>query len=164
MINLEDKIPGAESFKYKEFTRSTFAIRKGINNIPNAKQWYNIEKLAVNILQPVRNQFGMIKITSGFRTIELNKLIGGSPTSNHCRGEAADIEPLVPGLHLLDLVEFIYNYLEFRTIILEYPKENGWVHVDYREGGNLKNLKLKDYHHDYEDVALSDLLKLGGLN
>lgn len=159
-MDLNKKIPGAENFKYKEFVKSNTAIRKGIKNIPNDEQWKNIERLAVNILQPLRDKFGGIRVSSGFRSEELNKSIGGSPTSNHCRGEAADIEPLNDNVSLLDLVEFIYNNLEFRTIILEYPDNDGWVHVDYRQGGNIKRLKLKDSTHDYSIVSLKNLIEM----
>ncbi len=160
MINLVDKIPEANNFKYGEFVKSHTAIKKGIPNIPNINQWDNIEKLAVNVLQPLRDKFGRIRITSGFRSRELNKVIGGSQSSNHCKGEAADIEPIIVGITLLHIVEFIYNNLDFRTLILEYPDQDGWIHVDYREGGNFKKLKLKDATHNYNEVILSDLLKM----
>jgi hypothetical protein len=160
MINLSDKIPGANSFSYGEFVKSEVAIRKGILNIPNALQWSGIEKLAVNVLQPLRDVVGRIRISSGFRSAELNKEIGGSDYSNHCLGEAADIEPLETGITLLHVVKFIYNDLDFRTLILEYPDRNGWVHVDYREGGNIKLLKLKDATHNYMKVTLSELSEM----
>lgn len=159
-MDFNRKIPGAENFKYKEFTKSSVATRKGISNIPNQQQLKNIEKLAVNVLQPLRNEFGGIRISSGFRSVELNEKIGGSPDSNHCRGEAADIEPLNDNVSLLDLVEFIYNNLEFRTIILEYPDDGGWVHVDYRDGGNIKRLKLKDSTHNYSTISLENLIEM----
>lgn len=161
MIDLNRKIPGAKNFKYKEFIRSDTAIRKGINNIPNEKQWENIEKLAVNILQPIRNKFGRIRIVSGYRSYKLNKVIGGSPYSNHVRGEASDIEPVNDKISLLDIVKFIVKNLEFRTIILEYPIL-GWIHTDYREGGNLKRIKLKDKNHNYKNVTLNYLIDLYG--
>jgi hypothetical protein len=115
MRNLNKKIPGAKNFRYKEFIRSDVAIRLGINNIPNEKQWRNIEKLAVNVLQPIRNKFGQIRITSGFRSIELNQAIGGSRYSNHCRAEAADVEPVDNNIKLVDIMEYIVENLEFRT-------------------------------------------------
>ena len=161
MRNLNKKIPGTKNFRYKEFIRSDTAIRKGINNIPNEKQWKNIEKLAVNVLQPVRNKFGRIRITSGFRSPELNQVIGGSRYSNHCRAEAADVEPVNVKVKLVDIMEYIVENLEFRTIILEFPK-TGWLHVDYREGGNLKRIKLKDKNHHYKTVSMGYIRKLYG--
>lgn len=156
MIDLNASIPGARNFKYKEFIRSEIAIRKGINNIPEEWQWDNIENLAVNVLQPIRDYFGRIRITSGFRSKELNISIGGSKYSNHCRGEASDIEPIDNGIKLFSIVDFIYRNLSFRNIILEYPPD-GWVHVDYRKGANSRKLKLKDATHNYEEVTLNYL-------
>ena len=159
--NLNKRISGARNFRYKEFIKSDVALRKNIKNVPNEKQWKNIEKLAVNILQPIRNKFGSLKITSGFRSPELNIAIGGSKYSNHCRGEAADVEPVDGSTKLIDLIQFIYENLEFRTVILEYPPL-GWCHVVYREGGNVKRLKLKDRNHNYTIVSLKYLRKLYG--
>lgn len=156
MVDLNVRIPGAKNFKYKEFVRSDVAIRKRINNIPEEWQWDNIEELAVNVLQPVRERFGGIRITSGFRSQELNVSIGGSKWSNHCRGEAADIEPVDDRVKLFNILDFIYNDLSFRNLILEYPPY-GWVHVDYRKGNNIKKLKLKDATHDYQEVTLNYL-------
>jgi hypothetical protein len=153
MRNLNKRIPGAPNFRYKEFIRSDVAIRLGIDNVPNDNQWRNIERLAINVLQPIRNKFGRIRITSGFRSIELNQVIGGSRYSNHCRCEAADVEPVDDNIKLIDVMEYIVNNLEFRTVILEYPPL-GWIHTDYREGGNLKRIKLKDRNHNYETVSL----------
>lgn len=160
-INLKDKIPGAENFTYGEFVKSDVATRYGLNNIPTEEQWKKIEKLATRIIQPIRNKFGQIRITSGFRSVDLCLLIKSSHKSNHTKGEAADIEPYDPSIPLLDIVKWIYNNLEFRTIILEYAPD-GWIHVDYREGGNLKQLKLKDSSHDYTDVSLEYLVNIYG--
>jgi hypothetical protein len=94
-VNLYDRIPKAYNFRYIEFIRSNTAIRLGINNIPNNDQWENIERLAVNVLQPIRIHFGPIIIRSGYRSPILNKNIGGSSISNHMKGEASDIEPFI---------------------------------------------------------------------
>ncbi len=160
MRNLQDKIPGASSFKYGEFVRSEVATRLGIKNEPDEKQWQNIELLAREVLQPVRNKFGRIKITSGFRCEELNKRIGGSEFSNHCRGEAADIEPMEKGVTLFEVLEWIYENLEFRTVIAEFFTRDGWIHIDYRVGGNIKRLRLRDEKHKYEDVTMKFLKEL----
>jgi len=161
MINLNSKIPGAPNFKYKEFIKSDTAIRKGIDNTPTDEYWKNIEKLAVNVLQPARKALGRIRITSGYRSKELNTAIGGSKYSNHCKGEASDIESGEENVSLMELLEWIYNNCKFRTLILEYPPL-GWCHVDYREGGNLKMLKLKDKNHNYETVSIDYIKGLYG--
>lgn len=161
MINLNKKIPGAKNFRYKEFVRSDTALRMGIDNTPNERQWRNIERLAVNILQPIRNKFGRIRIVSGYRSYQLNKKIGGSKYSNHMKAEAADIEPVSIKVSLFDIVKYIVENLEFRTVILEYPF-SGWIHSDYREGGNLKRIKLKDQNHNYKTVSMGYIRKLYG--
>lgn len=163
MENLNDYIimpNGANSnFQYNEFIKSDTALRRGIKNIPNNAHWQNIEKLTQNILQPIRARFGRLRITSGYRSVELCEAIGSSSTSNHTRGEAADIEPLAPKVTLIDILKFIHNTLPHRELIAEYFP-HGWVHVAYREGGNDKILKLKDKKHHYERVDLDYILKL----
>ena len=160
MRNLQEKIPGAPNFRYGEFIRSKTATRLGIKNIPDEHQWRSIEALAVNVLQPVRNKFGRIKITSGFRITELNTKIGGSEFSNHCRGEAADIKPMKKGVTLFEVLKWIHENLEFRNLIAEYFDDDGWVHVDFRAGSNLKRLKLRDKDHKYTDVSIKFLEEL----
>lgn len=161
MRDLTERIPGAPSFKYGEFVRSDTAARLGIENSPNDEQWRSIERLAFRVIQPVRNRYGPIKITSGYRSQELNEAIGGSKYSNHCRGEASDIEPVSGYIRLINVIKFIYDNLEFRTLIAEYFPD-GWIHVDYREGGNIKRLKLKDKDHNYDTVGIDELMDLYG--
>jgi hypothetical protein len=159
---LNSYISGAPNFKYKEFVKSYTATRFGIDNIPKDDYiWECIEKLAVNILQPVRNEFGPIRITSGYRTVELCEAVGSSAKSNHTRGQAADIEPYDDSIKLVDVVSFIYNKLDFRELILEYAPD-GWVHVAFRDGGNIRKLLLKDTAHNYERVYIDDLKRLYG--
>ncbi len=150
MRNLNDKIPNALNFKYREFTFSKTAIENNTPNIPNETQWKNIERLAINILQPVRHKFGRIKISSGFRSLELNDLIKGYKYSNHCKGEAADIKSL-ENVPLIQIANWIFNFLSFRTLIFEF---NEWIHIDYRQDHNVKKLKLKDGNHDYTIVSI----------
>ena len=161
MRNLDEKIPGASNFTYKEFIKSNTALRKGIPNIPNEEQQKCIELLAKNVLQPIRDEFGRLRITSGFRSVNLCLAINSSQYSNHAKGQASDIEPIVENVSLMDIITFVYNNLDFRTLILEYPPL-GWVHVDYREAGNTKMLKLKDLNHNYDNVSLNYLISLYG--
>ena len=161
------KIPGAPDFAYWEFLKSDTALRLGIKNEPNEEQWQNIEKLAFHILQPVRNRFGRINLTSGFRCPELCLAIGSYKvvngvkivTSNHQRGEAGDFEPDDITIPLIDILNFIYNECEFRELIAEnFP--GGWVHAAFREGGNDRILKLKDPDHNYDEVTIEYLNSL----
>lgn len=146
--DLNSCIPGAPNFKYIDFIKSDTAIRKGISNTPTEEHWKSIEILAVKVLQPIRNKFGAIRITSGYRSVELCEAVGSNSASNHPRGEAADIEPLDSKVKLIDICKFIIEELDFRELILEYFPE-GWIHVAYREGGNEKVIKLKDKNHNY---------------
>jgi uncharacterized protein YcbK (DUF882 family) len=75
--------------------------------------------LTENILQPVRDKFGPIRITSGYRCPEVNKLAGGSKTSNHVLGFAADIEPINTDIKLVDILTFIANELNYHELIAE---------------------------------------------
>jgi len=149
----KQKVLGAPNFRYYEFFKSHTAKRLRINNYTkNPKIIFNIELLATFVLQPIRDHFGPIKVLSGYRCPELNKAIGGSPTSNHILGQAADIEPFDKDISLIDIIEFISRNLQFRNCILEYPP-GGWIHIDYRENDNLNLIKLKDENHNYEQVT-----------
>ena len=78
------------NFSLLELTKSDTAIRRGIDNNPNADQIEKLKALCENILQPVRDHFGRVKVTSGFRSVELCLAIGSSQNSQHARAEAAD--------------------------------------------------------------------------
>jgi len=157
--DLDSKIKGAPNFTYREFIESETATRLNIQNIPGEKEWNNIEIISSQVLHPIRQEFGRIKITSGFRCLELNTVIGSSSKSSHIKGEAVDIKPLEKDVTLLDIIKYIYNNLEFRELILEYGL-NGWIHISYRRNSNLKKLKLKDDDHNYSLVSLDYLDKL----
>ena len=113
-----------------ELTKSQIAERKGINNNPNPQQIENLKALAVNILQPVRDQFGRVKVTSGFRSEELCLAIGSSVNSQHAKAEAADFE--VIGVDNAELADWINMNLPYDQLILEYYKvgepNSGWIH------------------------------------
>ena len=82
----------SENFELKEFTRSDTAMRKEIANDPGVQEVKAIENLVVNLLQPLREKYGKrMVINSGYRCPELNKAVGGVPTSQHTKGEAADV-------------------------------------------------------------------------
>jgi hypothetical protein len=119
---------------YKEAVRSNTAQRKGIENIPNEKQLFNMGKLCENVFEPTREYFKQpIIINSMFRCVELNKAVGGSKTSQHCKGEAMDIRG-TNGVSNAAIYYFIRDYLDFDQLIWEYgtDKEPAWVHVSYK--------------------------------
>lgn len=133
----------SKNFTLKGLTRSSTATRLGIDNIPNEEEVKNLKVLCEKVLQPIREHYDVPIIpSSGFRCLELNRLLKSKDTSSHTRGEAADIE--VPGVSNLDLAIWIKDNLEVDQVILEYYSETdpeaGWVHVSYRKGKNRKTV------------------------
>ena len=123
----------SRNFTLSELIKSDTAIRKGINNNPNAEQIEKLKSLCENILQPVRDHFGRVKITSGFRSPELCLAIGSSINSQHAKAEAADFE--VIGTSNAELADWIYKNLQPDQLILEFftPGEpnSGWIHCSW---------------------------------
>jgi len=102
------------------------------DNMPNMTAIDNLQLLVDNVLQPVRDHFGPVVVTSGYRSPDVNKAIGGSATSDHCKGMAADFE--VIGVPNKVVAEWVRHNCKFRQLILEFPGANpndGWVHVAY---------------------------------
>ena len=132
----------SENFTLHELTKSETALRKGLDNEPGEEELKNLTLLAEKILQPVREHFGPTKVNSGFRHPDVNSAVGGSKTSDHCKGMAADIE--VPGVANADLAQWIVDNCEFRQVILEFYTpgipDSGWVHVSYNPDDNKKQV------------------------
>ena len=119
---------------YKEATASQTATRKGISNETNAEQLKNMQEVAYKIFEPVRAHFGKpIFINSFFRSPELNKAIGGSATSQHCKGEAIDIDGDRTGVSNKEIFEYIREHLVFDQLIWEFGTDihPEWVHASY---------------------------------
>jgi len=128
------------NFSLKELTVSETATRKGLDNTPNEQVIANLKTLAENILQPIRDHFGKsVKVNSGYRSPEVNASVGGSKTSDHCKGQAADIE--ITGVANGDLANYIADNFKFTQVILEFYTQgvpnSGWVHVSY-DSNDLK--------------------------
>ena len=123
----------SRNFTLSELTKSDTAIRRGINNNPNAEQVEKLKALCENILQPVRDHFGRVKVTSGFRSVELCLAIGSSERSQHAKAEAADFE--CPGVDNAELADWIHKNLTYDQLILEFytPGEpnSGWIHCSW---------------------------------
>lgn len=122
-------------FRLSEFTGSQTAARLRLDNTPPAGAIANLTALCNNVLEPLRAHYGRpIVISSGFRAPAVNRAIGGSPTSQHCKGEAADLE--IPGVSNVDVARWIAANLAFDQLILEFytpgQPSSGWVHVSYR--------------------------------
>ena len=101
------------NFSLSELIKSDTAIRRGINNNPNAGQIENLKLLCENILQPVRDHFGRVKVTSGFRSPELCVAIGSSVNSQHAKAEAADFECV--GVDNAELADWIHSCLLYTS-------------------------------------------------
>ena len=126
----------SRNFTLQELIKSDTAIRLDINNNPNSGQIEKLKDLCENILQPVRDHFGRVKVTSGFRSEQLCLKIGSSINSQHAKAEAADFECM--GTDNAELADWIYENLEFDQLILEFytPGEpnSGWIHCSWISG------------------------------
>jgi uncharacterized protein YcbK (DUF882 family) len=125
-----------ENFSLKEMTQSQTALKNNIDNEPSAEQIENLRQLCQTILQPIREDFQLpIKITSGFRSPELCKILGSKPTSQHCANDCAAADFEIPGVDNKKVFKHIIENLPFDQIILEYYDESdinsGWIHVSW---------------------------------
>lgn len=132
----------SEHFTLEEFTASPKAVALNIPNNPNGTQVDALSALCFNVLEPIRAHFKTpIHILSGFRCERLNQSVGGAPTSQHTKGEAADIT--LPSIKNCDVWQYIVDSLNFDQVIAEKLVEDdgnkGWVHVSYHVPGNRKD-------------------------
>ena len=132
----------SKNFTIQEYIKSQTALRQGIDNTPTEEHMGNATALFRNVVQKVRDQFGVTVINSGYRGEALNKAVGGSSKSQHCKGEAVDIE--CPGTPNYDVAKWIEDNLDFDQLILEFytpgVPDSGWVHVSYKSEGNRKSV------------------------
>ena len=132
-MNLSDNLSLAEA------TSSATALRKGIANKPTQQHLLNLKEVALHIFQPCREHFGKpLRVTSGYRSEELNKAIGGSSKSQHSKGEALDMQS-TKGYTNKELFTYIKDHLNFDQLIGEFPDNVGeyaWVHCSYKKEGN----------------------------
>jgi hypothetical protein len=129
-----------------EVTRSETAKRKGISNMPTPEHIENFKKLAENVFQPIRDHFGVpIRISSGYRSAALNKAIGGASSSQHCSGEAIDIDMDGTSITNKQVFDYIKANLNFDQLIWEFGTDANpdWVHVSYESTGKQRKQVLK---------------------
>jgi hypothetical protein len=132
------------NFSLHELTKSETALRMGFDNTPGEEEIESLRLLCEKVLQPVRDHYDKgVKVNSAYRSPESNAAVGGSKTSDHCKGQAADIE--IPGVANADLAQWIMDNLEYTQLILEFYTpgipDSGWVHVSYNPD-NLKKQEL----------------------
>ena len=132
----------SKNLELSEVTRSETAKRKGISNMPTPEHIENFKKLAQNVFQPIRDHFNRaIFLSSGYRSAELNKITkGASSTSQHCSGEAIDIDMDGTEITNKQVFDYIKEHLQFDQLIAEFPVNGNpaWVHVSYESTGKQR--------------------------
>lgn len=145
-MNTSDKI--CNYLTLGEVTRSESAKRNNISNLPTAEHLENMKALGVNVFDKIREHFGCpIGLSSGYRSEALNKSIKGtSSTSQHCKGEAFDIDADIHGeITNADIFNYIRENLDFDQLIWEYgtDKQPDWVHVSFKKNGSNRKSILR---------------------
>jgi len=147
------------NFSLHEMTKSETALRKDMPNNPTETDIANLKLLAEKVLQPLRDHYKVgIKVNSGYRSPDVNAAVGGSRTSDHCKGQAADIE--IAGVPNAVLAQYIKDNLQYTQLILEFytlgVPDSGWVHVSY-DPSNLKCQALTAVKKEGKTVYLPGL-------
>mgnify|MGYP003644846382 CR=1 FL=1 len=139
----------SKNLSLSEVIKSNTAIRLGIKNLPTTIHAENLKAIAEKVFQPLRNFYNSpIYVSSGYRGADLNKAIGGSRNSQHCKGEALDLDADVFGnVKNSELFYYIKNHLDFDQLIWEFgtDTEPSWVHVSYTKQRTNRNMILKAY-------------------
>jgi hypothetical protein len=141
----------SKHISYKEGVHSITAIRKGIDNEPNEEQLANMKLVAEKVFEPLRVFInGPIKVNSFFRSPDLNKAIGGSTKSQHCKGQAIDIDDTYGKATNAEMYWWIKENLDFDQMIWEFGNNDNpdWVHVSYVSPDKNRNRCLKAYREN----------------
>ena len=146
-------------FTLREMIASSTAARLNIDNTPNDNEIERLKALCTHVLEPIRNHYRCPIIpTSGFRSQALNKAIGGSKKSQHCKGEAVDFE--IAGVNNYELARWIKHNINFDQLILEHhtlsDSNSGWVHVSFNDYNRKQSLAYNGYTDGYIDFNLLD--------
>ena len=130
-----------EHFDYEELISSDTAKLGGIYNVPDDRQAACLALLAEEVLEPARKAYGKpIRVTSGYRSERLNKVVGGKPNSQHMRGQAADLQ----ADNLERLYDIINKQGNYDQLLLEFNGKSKWIHVSYNPDGN-RGINNKNY-------------------
>ena len=142
----------SKNFTLSEITKSNTAKRLGIENAPNKEHLKNMQVLIRDLIQPMRDALGPIRISSGYRSPALNRAIGGSTKSQHCKGQAVDIQFWEKGemcnKKVYDWV--LKEGIEFDQMINEF--DFAWIHISLKEKDNRKQV-LEAYKDNDGDTA-----------
>ena len=138
----------SENLDLSEITRSESAKRNNISNTPTPEHIENLKALAENIFQPIRDYFKKpIRISSGYRSKELNAKVGGSATSQHSKGQAIDLDNDGTDITNRQIFDFVKDNLKFDQLIFEHGNDDNpdWVHISYNRNGKQRGQVLKAY-------------------
>jgi len=141
----------SKNFVLSEITRSNTARRLGISNEPEKKHMEGLQRIITNLIQPMRDALGPIRISSGYRSKELNRAIGGSNKSQHCKGEALDLQFWSEGkINNKAIYEWVLDSgLEFDQMINEF--DFTWIHISLKKKDNRKQV-LEAYKDEDGDT------------
>jgi hypothetical protein len=153
---MEERI--SKHISLKEGVYSTTALRLGLNNDPSDAHLRNMKLLSEKIFEPLRMYVGgPIRINSFYRAPELNKAIGGSAKSQHCQGQAMDIDDTFGVMSNSTMFNWIQDHCEFDQMIWEFGDENNpdWVHVSYVNPGENRNRCLRAKRNNWGGTTYS---------
>ena len=138
----------SKNFVLSEITRSNTAKRLNISNEPTKEHLHNMQMLVRDLIQPMRSDVGPVRISSGYRSKELNRAIGGSSKSQHCKGEALDLQFWFKGkMNNKVIYEWVLDSgLEFDQMINEF--DFSWIHISLKGKGNRKQVLEAYYDED----------------
>lgn len=130
------------NFKISELIHSDTATKYNINNMPDVNSLDNMLNLIIYCLQPIRDKIKKpMIITSGYRSLEVNRIVGGATNSQHRTGQAVDFK--ISGMTPRQIVDFIKKSgIEYDQLIEEYSNNTSWVHISYNKGKNRKQTLL----------------------
>ena len=141
----------SKNFILSEITRSNTAKRLGIDNGPDKNHLRSIQRLITNLIQPMRDALGPIRISSGYRNPNVNRAIGGSTKSQHCKGEALDLQFWKDGkICNKEIYDWVLSSdVEFDQMINEF--DFAWIHISLKKEDN-RNQVLEAYKDEDNDT------------
>ena len=146
----------SKNFILSEITRSNTAKRLGIDNGPDKNHLRSIQRLITNLIQPMRDALGPIRISSGYRNPNVNRAIGGSTKSQHCKGEALDLQFWKDGkICNKEIYDWVLSSdVEFDQMINEF--DFAWIHISLKKEDNRKQV-LEAYKDEDNDTKYAEV-------
>jgi len=148
----------SKHFTLQELIKSSTAERRGIKNVPERTEIESLRLVCDNILEPVRQHFGVPMVpSSGYRCLELNRAIGSGDSSQHVKGQAVDFE--IPGLANQVLANWIMENVDYDQLILEFYRQedpnSGWVHCSYDNKEENRKESLRFDGKNWEKLKIA---------